>query len=274
MRTSKSLSNLRHLKDRLDIKKSNSYNESLPILNDSPEIRNDNIEVQEEKIIKYERNYCLLIKNFLVKNKKNFRKLLTLMFQVLLHITLLSLLEPIFFFEYANKIETRVFTDQLSKYFKNDIFAERFIINKDKIFYPLLIKKIEGNKDNFLNKYLEIEKDGRKGFLERMHHNFILESQAYQMFAVLFGSMFILFFFTYIFEKLRYKIIFLEHFFLIFFIGVYEYWFFKNILLNFIPLSTEEINKMFFTCIFNNLLKNNEELKYLSGNNTIQCFMP
>ena len=269
MRTSKSLSNLKNLVNRLDIKKSNSYNESLPILNN-----NIDIEVQEEKIIKYEKNYLTSIKIFLVKNKSNFKKVLTLTFQVLLHITLLSLLEPLFFFEYANKIETKVFTDQLSKYFKNDIFSNKFDIKKDKIFYPLLIKKLRDNQESFLQNYLEIEREGRDGFLDRMHNNFLLETEAYQMFGILFVTMFIMFFLTYIFEKLRYKIIFLEHFFLIFFIGLYEYWFFKNILLKFVPLSTEEINKMFFTCFFNQLSKIYEEVKYLTGGNTIQCFIP
>jgi len=251
------------------LKKSNSYNESIPILN-----QDDIDNTQEDKIIKYERNYILSVKKFLWRNRRNFRKILTLTFQVLLHLTLLSLLEPLFFFEYANKIETKIFTEQLTKYFKNDIFKQKIFNDKDRILYPLLVRKLEDNQEIFLSKYLEIEKEGREGFLERMHHNFFLEGQAYQMFGILFGCTFILFFLTYIFEKLRYKIIFLEHFFLIFFIGVYEYWFFRNILLNFSPLSTEEMNKMFFTCIINQLSRNNEEMKYLTGDNTIQCFIP
>ena len=210
---------------------------------------------------------------FLKKNKKNFKKVLTLLFQILLHITLLSMLEPIFFFEYANKIETKVFTQQLVKYFRDDNLIKEFKI-ENPILKKYVIEELKDRKDHFIRKYQEVDKLGREGFLDRMNNNLLLERNAYKMFSILFGSTFILFFLTYLFEQLKYKIIFLEHILLMIFIGLYEYWFFRNILLKFTPLSTEEMNKMFMTCFFKLLSNKYEELEYLNDGKIVQCFIP
>lgn len=202
------------------------------------------------------------------KRKNNFFYHMYL--HITLHLLLLSIFEPIFFFQYASKIEQEVFMNQVSSYFKDinkNYQARDFSYNISSISFSVdNITKIETdvknritdelilyqnrNKDITNNEFNNIKENALIGKERREERGKILEKKA-EEFAVLFGILFIfgavmnIFFFRINWWKLIF-----EHSVLMTGIGLYELWFFKNILLKYDPLSPAEIDFILAPCLY------------------------
>jgi len=222
-----------------------------------------------EQLYNTQNNIPLFPKNksFFQKHKTYFLKFIL---HCLTHICLLSLLEPIFFFQYANKIETSIFLDNLTNKFKyNHIFNQNFFSNirKNKILYNALIIYLQDNQQSFQKYINHINNNALNGFQIKEATNTFINIYAFQMFYILSSILLVFLFGNYLIGKNNYFKIFCENLILILFIGLYEFWFFKNIILNFIPISNEETNRIFIQCTLNNIQNNFPELQYLTNSN-------
>lgn len=181
-----------------------------------------------------------------------------------LHLLLLSIFEPIFFFKYASKIEQQVFMNQVSSYFQNvndNSKSRDFSFNisspfptgssyiKSQIEKEIYAYQNENKKEvtkelNYIHNKAE---EGRKkrnlkeNELKEKAGNFAL------WFGVLFG--FGAFLNIFIFRINWWKLL-LEHIVLMAGIGLYELWFFQNILLKYEPLSPAEIDSILAPCLY------------------------
>ena len=205
------------------------------------------------------------IVKFIEKNKYFF----IFIFHILMHISLLSLLEPLFFFKYASKIENEVFLNKLKSVIVN-------ISNN--------IKRIEIDNTNFLNFLLEyfnldslikivnyfnnLDKRSILSEKQKNDYNNKLEFKSFIPSIILSSITFFYVFFIKYFINIKTTNIIIEHIILIIFIGLYEYWFFENILLKYKPISDNEIDNLFISCTFNNI-KNNIDIMNISEYNAI-----
>jgi len=205
----------------------------------------------------------LNFKNWRKKRKNNFFYHMYL--HLTLHLLLLSIFEPIFFFSYASKIEQAVFMNQVSSYFKNvnnNIQPTDFSFNVTLIPYgfnnTIIKEKIKDeilefqkeNKKNTKNEFNNILLKAEEGKQKREAKETALKEEAGSFalwFGVLFG--FGAFLNIFVFRIFWIKLIF-EHIVLIIGIGLYELWFFKNVLLKYEPLSPAEIDLILAPCLY------------------------
>ena len=212
--------------------------------------------------------YCkekwLKFKNWRKKRKNNFFYQMYL--HLTLHLLLLSIFEPLFFFQYASKIEQEVFMNQVSSYFYNvndNIQPTDFSYNiSSTIPFPINEEIIENeikkeileyqknNKKMTENEFQEIKKRADNGKSRREEKENYLKEEAGR-FALWFGALFGFGAFLNIFVfRINWFKLFLEHIILIIGIGLYELWFFKNILLKYDPLSPAEIDLILAPCMY------------------------
>jgi len=203
--------------------------------------------------------------------KNKFKKILNISLKIslhfLTHITLLSLLEPIFFFSYANKIETSIFIDNITSQFKNYPIANPQFFNnlrKNKILYNALIQFLKDNQQPFQNYIQKSNQNALTGFQNKEAINYSINTLAFNMFHIIFAFLIIILFINFIYGNQHYWKILLENISLILLILLYELWFFQNIILHFIPISNQEINLIFLQCSLQNIQNNFPELKYLT----------
>lgn len=205
------------------------------------------------------------------KRKKKYLKyrdnIIKLILHIFTHITLVALLEPIFFFKYANKVESQIFIDNLVSHFKHgEIFSQEIFenIRNDKILYNALTLYLKKNQESYQNYDSELYYNSIRGFQNKEAINSMIEAHAYQMFYFLVSVLFVLCFFNLIFCKNSYLKIISENFLLIMIIGIYEFWFFTNIILKFSPISDEETNRIITHCTLYSIYQNFPELKHLT----------
>lgn len=209
-------------------------------------------------------NTSLKLKKKIVKLIEKNKYFFIFIFHILMHISLLSLLEPLFFFKYASKIENEVFLNKLKSLIVN-------ISNN--------IKRIEIGNTNFINFLLEyfnldslikivnyfnyLDKISILSEKQKNEYNNKLEFKSFIPSIILLSITFFYVFFIKYFINIKTTYIFIEHIILIIFIGLYEYWFFENILLKYKPISNTEIDNLFISCTFNNI-KNNIDIMNIS----------
>ena len=172
---------------------------------------------------------------------------------ICIHISLLSLLEPFFYFLYVVKIERKLFFDQIK------IFIEKFIdylnanqvnelLNNPAVYYSIV--SILGDDRYLDEKFVELKYDCDQSLDRNDDQKIKLEKISFTFSGISFGVT-ILYFIIHqcIFkEKYLFFKIMLEHILLIGFIGLYEYWFFNHIVLNYSPWTEEEITYYAATC--------------------------
>jgi hypothetical protein len=153
----------------------------------------------------------------------------------LFHIILLSIFETVFFFKIVSRYESKGILDIVNTYIQNIANNCVYIPDSDKSF-------INGILSVFINA-TQIELNGHSAYATRMAHNMSIyvNSWAYVIgistFFVLISAI------PYILKfKLHWKLIILDNIGLIFFLGIYEYLFFKNIILPYTVVSLPEID--------------------------------
>tara|TARA_B100002019_G_scaffold273875_1_gene270324 strand:+ start:210 stop:962 length:753 start_codon:yes stop_codon:yes gene_type:complete len=175
---------------------------------------------------------------------------------VFVHITLLSLLEPLFYFLYVVKMEKDLFFSQIKKLINeiiNDLDSESInsILSNSVVYY--VITSTFGN-ETYIDEYfsqLKIEYD--ESIDENEKNKVKLETKAYYFSGISALCTILYFCFHQIIYKEKYLFwkIFLEHIILVLFIGFYEYWFFNNIILHYSPWTDSEITYYIVTCTWN-----------------------
>jgi len=192
-----------------------------------------------------ENNNLLTKLSQIYKNRKksNYARVLL---HLLLHIILLSIFEIFLFFNFVVIMEKKAFIDKLEEYFKNtnNLNISQYLIPY--INYELnndesnnWYNHLENQKDQSIDQY---DEDNNKLRIFAWHGTFLLAG---------FLSFYILSLFM--FYKLGLKKLILEHAILISLIGVYEYWFFTNIILPYKIISADELNYIVISCMLKKL---------------------
>lgn len=205
---------------------------------------------------------------FFKKDKKEYF-ILTIIVHLLFHILLLSVLESIFFFKYASVIETQTYINNLGNSLKE---IKKYDIEQSFTIYDSDYKKIKLNitdlyydnyNDDSINDYfINLKRKAEIGKLDRITNNNNLYHKSFNACYTL-GSVFLVFllFVKYNF-KLDFKKLLVEHILFMLGIGLYEYWFFSNIVIKFSPLSSEETNYFISSCGYNYFNKKNKIFRY------------
>ena len=190
---------------------------------------------------------------FIKKNKYFFIFIL----HILMHISLLSLLEPLFFFKYASTIENQVFIDKLKSVIVNISNNIKKIEINDSEFLNFLLEYFNlDSYDKIVNYFNNLKNNSINAAEEKIEYNNSLEFISFIPSIILFSITFFYLIFIKYFLNIKTIYIFLEHIILILLIGLYEFWFFENILLQYKPISNQEIDNLFISCTFNNIKKN------------------
>ena len=204
---------------------------------------------------------------FKKKNKKEYF-VLTIIVHLIFHILLLSILESIFFFKYASVIETQSYLNSLrttlkeiknidienNLYYKDDY--NKIKLNITQLYYD------NYNDENLINYFEYLKNESYNGKQYRIKRNEELYYNSFYACYVL-GSVFLTFlFFVKYYFKLGFKKLFIEHIFFLLGIGLYEFWFFYNIVIKYILLSSEETNYIINSCIYNYFNTKNQIFKY------------
>ena len=170
---------------------------------------------------------------------------ITFPFNIILHILLLSICEMILFFKYISKIENEA------------------LINKINSFLKMLQQQIFDLNDNFFNFYVNFNQRSLENINENLYNEFNNANSERnennnELFDLSIKSTcgILIIFLTYLSiliflyrNKNKICTIFFEHVILMFFIGIYEFWFFTNIVMKYVSITNEEISYLAFNCL-------------------------
>lgn len=212
--------------------------------------------------------------NAIIRSKRRKKiYIITLLLHITFHMSLLTLFEPIFFFNYVSKVEEKAFYGQITNYLsflskKEGLFKDNTISNK------FILNNIndELNKEKNYNTLFEMKKNIHIGLENKKDHNKKLENKSYLFFKFLF-PIFLLIGIIFVWKvNLDLPKIFLEHILTISFIGFYEMWFFNNIVMNYKTVSSEEMNFLITTCLLKMTETNYDQISF-NKNITDNCFL-
>jgi len=177
---------------------------------------------------------------------KAWKKIKTPFIKVCLHINIhlkfLSLLEPLFYFLYASDLESYIFISKLKTIITQVIKPmQKFFISNKKL--KVIINDLT----------LKYKKERNKSIVLKNESNHNLFLRSLYPFYITFIILLIICFLTKKYTTISIKLIYLEHFLLMVFVGIYEYWFFTQILINFKPISDSEILYLVFDILNHSL---------------------
>lgn len=163
-----------------------------------------------------------------------------------IHLNFLSLLEPLFYFLYASELEKYILVEKLNDLFKTVIY-----------FINSYIYKNPTAKDYIKNKILEYkqkyQKDVKNDIEEKNNYNHHLVIRSFIPFYITSVILVFLIVLTKKYMKINITNIYLEHLILMFFIGLYEYWIFKDIIMNYRTITDSEIKMLLIDKLYNNI---------------------
>ena len=234
------------------------------------DILDEGLEEDKKIPIKLKCKICAkkLYYRFFKKDKKEYF-ILTIIVHLLFHILLLSVLESIFFFKYASIIETQTYINNLGNSLKE---IKKYDIEQSFTIYDSDYKKIKlnitnlyydnYNDDSIDNYFIDLKRKSEVGKIDRIINNTKLYHKSFNACYML-GSIFVIFllFVKYNF-KLDFRKLLVEHILFMLGIGLYEYWFFSNIVIKFNPLSSEETNYLISSCGYNYFNNKNNIFRY------------
>jgi len=194
---------------------------------------------------------------------------------ICIHITFLSILEPLLFFAYIIVIEKKKFFDQFKHFVENvdPLFSSKNVEIRGQPFYALAIEFFKSEHvsadEYFANLRITAEQD--KLLTEERNH--LLEKQAFLFFFILlsFTSIYYAIFQYYYRRKLFIFKILMKHLGLMLFIGLYEVWFFLTVILKYKPWSESEITYYLMQCFASHLYQYYPELQFSLKNETVSC---
>ena len=193
---------------------------------------------------------------------------------VMMQIAMLSILEPLLFFYYIVSMEKQLFYEQLDKFIIHsfNVLDDRLVAKiRSQVFYPLIFQFLEYENiyiDNFYNELLEdsnIASIAQEKLVESLFDKAI-------RFAIICNIVNTIYSFgTFYFYKVNLLEILMHHITLIFCIGLYEIWFFTNIVLKYLPWTKEEVLFYVFQCIWRQYSDQFPEMQQLQQNVTMVC---
>ena len=168
---------------------------------------------------------------------------------ILLHILLLSICEMILFFKYITEIENKALLDKISTFMKtisNEM--SKFNSNIFNIYFKFNQEKLDGINESLYNDYQNANNERNENNNDLLG----LSIQSSCAILVIFLSYFLVIYLIYRKEVRKFKML-TEHIILMFFIGVFEFWFFTNIVMKYISITNEEITYLAFNCLMKTL---------------------
>lgn len=188
--------------------------------------------------------------NSLIEEKSNkWEYFLTFPLNIILHILLLSICEMVLFFKYISEIENKALMNKINSFLK--MLQLQMLDLNDNIynFYLNLNQKsLENINENLYNEY----KNANNERNENNNELFDLSIMSSCAILVIFLTYFLILYFLYR-NKIKTITIFLEHIILMFFIGVFEFWFFTNIVMKYVSITNEEITYLAFNCLMKSI---------------------
>lgn len=217
------------------------------------------------------------IKDKDIKNKYKFiEAFMELILHICVHLTLLSLLEPILFFNYVIGMEKELFFDQikslvnfLTHYFKHDKAQEI----RSETFFTLFIEFLKYEDVSIDNTIEDLRQNSDVKADQNDEYNDKLHDKAFMFFYIMLTiTCSYYFIFQLIFRKkfLFFKVV-GKHLALMIFVSLYEVWFFLNIIYKYRPWAIEEMTLFITECFFNRLFKYYPELEFMEQNVTATC---
>lgn len=225
----------------------NNSSDSYDLENNSP-IQTNNI--MHFEIDSNEYSYLLINNNFCNRMKvffeKNYIKILEKFISISLHILIMIIFEIYFYFNYVIIIEKNLFIQKINNYLKN--IDNLDLNNYEKSLLYNLLNKDTNLLDTLYNNYLN-----------SLNKNNILITQLIyksSFYASIVGIFFLFFLFIGIYyrKKIKWKWIIWENIMMLVFLGLFEYFFFFNIILKYNPINDDEI-KYLIVKAFNDYLQ-------------------
>lgn len=230
------------------------YDENIEF-NDEYKLDNDienNLEINNIKI-KEENNFNLL--EYLRNKKDNYY--VNFIFQILLHIILLSIFETLLFFKYISKIEQEIFMEKINEYLEMVSDQE---IKHNLIDYFDFYINYQLNNPEFEEYIYGLENEYYKGIERRENYNDELEKKSYNV-SIVISTIFIGFLsLCFLRYKIRLPKMLFENFVLMMCIIIYEVWFLLVIALDYKTITSDELFYIFVTCIIKESDENYENI--------------
>jgi hypothetical protein len=230
------------------------YDENIEVENDY-KLDNDienNLEINNIKI-KEDNNFNLL--EYLRNKKDNYY--VNFIFQILLHIILLSIFETLLFFKYISKIEQEIFMEKINEYLEMVSDQE---IKHNLIDYFDFYINYQLNNPEFEEYIYGLENEYYKGIERRENYNDELEKKSYNV-SIVISTIFIGFLsLCFLRYKIRLPKMLFENFVLMMCIIIYEVWFLLVIALDYKTITSDELFYIFVTCIIKESDENYENI--------------
>lgn len=184
-----------------------------------------------------ETNYFIKIYNWFGLNKISVKtEILNKFISIILHIFIMIVFEIYFYFNYVVDIEKQQFLDKIQQYideFSNNLNLDN---TKKELVYQLFGYKYDNTLLAELYTLYINSLDKQKQLL---HHLMIKSCKVAGIFGlVLLGLIGYGLFKRY---KIKWKWIWVENFLMFVLLGIFEYWFFMNVILNYNPITDAEI---------------------------------
>lgn len=230
------------------------YNKNIEVDNDY-KLDNDienNLKVSNIKI-KEENNFNLL--EYLRNKKDNYY--VNFIFQILLHIILLSIFETLLFFKYISKIEQEIFMEKINEYLEmvSDQEIKHNLIDHFDFYINYQL-----NDPEFEEYIYGLEDEYYKGIERRDNYNDELEKKSYNV-SIFISTIFIGFLsLCFLRYKIRLPKMLFENFVLMMCIIIYEVWFLLVIALDYKTITSDELFYIFVTCIIKESDENYENI--------------
>ncbi len=217
------------------------------------------------------------IKDKDIENKyKCIEAFMELLLHICVHLTLLSLLEPILFFNYVIGMEKDLFFDQikslvdlLTHHFKDEEAQEV----RSENFYTLFIEFLKYEDVSIDNTIEDMREESDVMASKNDKFNDKLHDKAFLFFYIMLSvTCSYYFIFQLIFKKkyLFFKVV-GKHLALMVFVSLYEVWFFLNIIYKYRPWAIEEMTLFITECFYDRLFKYYPELEFMEQNVTATC---
>lgn len=218
--------------------------------------------------------YIVILKNVIKSNVTE--GISRMIVHVGIHMTFLSILEPIFYFLYVIQMEEQIFYDQIESLSK----AGQYPIPYDALtdfrmspIYDPFIDYIQSQNANVDGYYMSLEQSASDSQSVLTTQKHALEKKAFLMCLYISTSTFVYYSihqYTYREKYLLPKLL-TEHITLILFIALYEFWFLNNVILAYSPFTVAEIRLKIFSCLWVNLISVLPELSFIDQGHQITC---
>lgn len=176
--------------------------------------------------------FYIKFKNF-IGSKQITTELLNKSLSISIHILIMIVFEVYFFFDYVVKIENKTFIEKISDTFKQ---LENPKLNSIEI---EIVKKMIKNKNYILNDLYNQYINSKRDQNTILHNLFVKSCKMVIPFGII--CLMLIFISCFRLRDIKWKSIIFENIIMFLILGIFEYYFFLNIILNYEPVTNEEI---------------------------------